>query len=126
MFSYEGTPFKASTIPATGLSPVYRFFNLQNGVHFYTINEVERAGVVANLPHMSYEGVGWYSYASPAAGTTALYRFFNTQTGAHFYTINISERDNVIANLKQYNYEGILFLFQSILFLLLFHTTYIA
>lgn len=106
-FSFEGTPFGASTVTATGLSPVHRFYNLSLGVHFYTINESERAFVAANLPQMRYEGIAWYANANTVAGTVPLYRFYNRDKGVHFYTVNITERDWVIANLPQMNNEGI-------------------
>ena len=106
-FSFEGTPFGASSVTAAGLSPVYRFYNLNLGVHFYTISESERAFVIANLPQMRYEGVAWYSNATSVAGSVPLYRFYNRDKGVHFYTVSTTERDFVIANLPQMNSEGI-------------------
>ena len=40
--------------------PVYRFFNMKNGSHFYTADEAERANVAANLSKTySYDGVAY-------------------------------------------------------------------
>ena len=94
-----------------GLSPVYRFFNTQTGIHLYTISEYERDYILANLPHYSYEGTKFYVY-SPGIHpqeTTAVYRFFNTRDGGHLYTISEFERDYIMDNLQHYNYEGIKF-----------------
>jgi hypothetical protein len=107
LFSFEGTPFKAETMQKSGLSPVHRFYNLNLGVHFYTISEPERAFVVANLPQMRYEGVAWYANVTSVGGTIPLYRFYNRDKGVHFYTVSAAERASVIANLPQMNDEGI-------------------
>jgi hypothetical protein len=111
-FSFEGLPFKASTVTGSGLSPVYRFYNLSLGVHFYTISASERAFVIANLPQMRDEGVAWYANTVSAAGTIPLYRFYNRDKGVHFYTVSASERASVIANLPQMNDEGIAYYVQ--------------
>lgn len=44
----------------TGDIPVYRFFDNVYGTHFYTDNEAERAGIVANRPDLVAEGIGFY------------------------------------------------------------------
>lgn len=107
VFNDEGSNFKASTITAAGLSPVYRFYNLNLGVYFYTISEPERAFVAANLPQMRYEGISWFANATTVSGTVPLFRFYNRDKGVHFYTVSAVERDSVIATLPQMNYEGV-------------------
>lgn len=108
-YSYEGIAFYTyPTISGpAGLSPIYRFFNTNNGSHFYTINASERDGVIANLPHYSYEGIAWYAQTNGTAGTVPLYRFFHSVIGTHLYTIDLAERDSIIRNLPLYKYEGI-------------------
>lgn len=88
--------------------PVYRFYNVRAGVHFYTISEAEKANVIATLGAVyRYEGPSyWVNTASPY-NNTPLYRFYNRRTGTHFYTASATERANVIATLGAvYNYEG--------------------
>jgi lysyl endopeptidase len=108
-YNYEGVSFYAYSTQAgaSGLSPVFRFFNTRTGAHFYTINVGERDNVIATLPQYSYEGIKWYAQTSNNSGTTPLYRFFHTMNGTHFYTINSVERDNVINLLPVYSYENV-------------------
>ena len=83
---------------------VYRFFNNNAGVHFYTANEQER-DVVAGLDNFTAEGAS-YSAADPLIGDTVpVYRFLNQDTGVHLYTIDETERD-VAASLDNFTFEG--------------------
>ena len=83
---------------------VYRFFNPNAGVHFYTASEVER-DVVLDLPNYSFEGES-YSTVDPLSGEAEdVYRFFNTNTGVHLYTTDENERDFIIENLADFTFE---------------------
>lgn len=108
-YSYEGPAFYTypTASGATGLSPIYRFFNTRNGSHFYTINASERDSIIANLPHYSYEGISWYAQTAGVAGTVPLYRFFHSVIGTHLYTTDINERNSIMSTLPLYKYEGI-------------------
>lgn len=106
-YSNQGSSFKASTVPAAGLSPVYRFLNTANGTYFYTISEKERAAVATNTPRMRYDGIVWYANATAAAGTAPLYRAFNTITGSQFFTLNSTTRASFIAANPQFKTDGI-------------------
>lgn len=88
------------------LRPVFRFFNVNNGTHFYTPNVGERDTVMANWPHIyRYEGVAYYT--NPHNNTQPLYRFFNLRNGSHFYTASPEERDHVIRTWPTVlRYEG--------------------
>ena len=98
--------YQDSSIAAVVRTPVYRFYNMQNGTHFFTANTAERDAIVANLPNYRYENVAFYAAAQAQNGLSGVYRFFNTGSSSHFYTINESERDYVRANLPGFNYEG--------------------
>jgi lysyl endopeptidase len=111
-YSNQGSSFKASTVPAAGLSPVYRFFNTGNGAYFYTISEKERAAVASNIPRMRYDGIVWYASATATAGTVPLYRAFNTITGSHFYTVNSAAQATFIAANPQFKTDGIAYYVQ--------------
>jgi Protein of unknown function (DUF1566)/Repeat of unknown function (DUF5648) len=107
-FSYEGAAFAVANDSSPGLSPVHRFYNTRNGVHFYTISEAERAHVAANLPHYTYEGVAYHASQVAGARLIPFHRFFVPSKGFHFYTASEEEKNNVIANLgATYRYEGI-------------------
>ena len=96
----------ATTPPASGRIPVYRFYNTQNGTHFFTANAQERDALIQGAPSFQYENIGFYASTQTAAAPQAVYRFYNTLSGSHFYTINADERAFVIANYPQFNAEG--------------------
>lgn len=87
---------------------VYRFFNPDVGVHFYTSSEIERDNVEQNLPNYEFEG-GSYNTVDPTTGGQEVYRFFNTTTGVHLYTTSEVERDSIIENLTDFEFEGVQF-----------------
>lgn len=85
---------------------VYRFFNNNTGVHFYTGNEVERDAVL-ELPNFSFEGAS-YESVDPLTGNpepSPVYRFLNQDTGVHLYTISEVERD-ATQKLDNFSFEG--------------------
>jgi len=48
-YSYDGPAYGVCTLPPTGSTAVYRFYNKKNGSHFYTASEAEKASVQKNL-----------------------------------------------------------------------------
>ena len=93
-----------STNVVEGSSTVYRFFNPDAGVHFYTASEVERDAVL-ELPNYNFEGES-YNTVDPVSGEAEdVYRFFNTNTGVHLYTTDENERDFIIENLADFAFE---------------------
>ncbi len=107
----EGVPFRVLAGNDFGSSPVYRFFNTVNGIHFYTISIGERDFLLDNLADTYVlEGVGFFAQPTNVPGTIPVYRFFNTVVGNHFLTVVEAERDNIIQNLSHiYNFEGVAF-----------------
>ncbi len=88
------------------LNTVYRFFNNDTGVHFYTANEVEK-DAVQELDNFSFEGAS-YLGVDPLTGQpepVPVYRFLNQDTGVHLYTISEIERD-VVQELDNFSFEG--------------------
>jgi hypothetical protein len=94
-------------VPSTseGTTDVFRFYNNQTGVHFYTASANERDSVLSNLGQFSYEGRA-FTVHDDAVGTQAVYRFWNTTTGTHFYTASTVERDHVQQTLSNFKFEG--------------------
>ena len=88
---------------------VYRFYNIKNGVHFFTANDNERNYIKENLSHIYRdEGVALHAYSSHDSGLRPVHRFYNTQQGVHFYTANQAEATNVNKTMSEkYQYEGI-------------------
>lgn len=106
-YKYEGIAYYLNYSSGRNTTPLYRFYNLKNGTHFYTANEVEKNNVVSKLSSTyRLEGVAWYVSIN-SSDSMAVYRFWNLY-GTHFYTANPAERDNIIARLSsKYRYEGI-------------------
>ncbi len=81
---------------AHGLEPVYRFYNLNNGTHFFTASAAERDTVIKRWPRVfQYEGVAYSTETT--AGAQPLYRFYNTRSASHFYTTSLAEANTVTA-----------------------------
>lgn len=91
---------------ASALEPVYRFYNVTNGTHFFTCSAEERDMVVATWPKVfNYEGVAYN--IDPESDTTQLYRFYNRVSRSHFYTPSAEEADMVVATWPdKFTYEG--------------------
>ena len=102
----DDSPSDEEVIPG---KTVYRFFNNEVGVHFYTADEIERDSISANLPQYNLEGASYISApeSDSLTGVAPVYRFFNTSTGVHLYTISEIERDSILNNLPNYQLEGV-------------------
>ncbi|HEY5548001.1 MAG TPA: hypothetical protein VIL17_00220 [Coriobacteriia bacterium] len=96
-------------IALAAMQPVYRFYNVVKGVHFYTASETEKANVVATLSSIyRLDGVAYTIDTSDPANSHPLYRFYNVVTGVHFYTSSETEKANVIATMAStYRFEGV-------------------
>lgn len=91
----------------TARTPIYRFYNVRTGAHFYTANVPERDLVITKLRDYNYEGPAFFAYGAAAGGSSPVHRFYNTRNGTHFYTINEQERAHVQATLPWYQYDGV-------------------
>jgi hypothetical protein len=107
-YRLEGVAYYLNTADPANNVPLYRFYNVKQGVHFYTASEAEMANVRDHL-YNTYrlEGVAYY-VSLTAAGATPVYRFYNTRMGVHFYTASEAEKNQVVAKLGAiYRLEGI-------------------
>lgn len=97
--------------PASALSPlnVYRFYNMNNGAHFYTASDAERVSLWSNLSHIyKYEGAIWAVDSDSPYAKQPLYRFYNLKNGAHFYTADEQEKYRILTQLSDtYSYDGV-------------------
>ena len=95
----------------TALMPVYRFYNMRTGAHFYTTSEVERASVLAAGLSAIWrnEGIAYWLNTASTDMNTPLYRFFNLKTGTHFYTISEVEKTTLLAAAlsSTWRFEGV-------------------
>ena len=105
--------------PNLELTEVHRFYQYENGFHFYTAddnesNVVQSQSKAGNLRY-NYEGESFAALSSNKDSLTGeviedakeVYRFFNRDTGAHLFTMDVNEKDYIIANLNNYTLEGV-------------------
>lgn len=88
------------------LLPVYRFYNVTNGTHFYTPSAGEAQTVRTRWPHVFRdEGVAYSTKATK--NSQPLYRFYNRSNGSHFYTASPGEKATIESRwAATYAYEG--------------------
>lgn len=60
-FTPEGEAFSAYASEVEGSIPIYRFFNISTGAHFYTPTASERDAVEDTLPDFISEGIAYYA-----------------------------------------------------------------
>lgn len=108
LYSYEGPAYNAYRTEQVNTIPLYRFYNMDTGTHFYTADEAEAENVIINLDWLyEFEGEAYFICDSGGLATQSAYRFYNRRNGVHFYTATEHERNQVIANLGWlFTYEG--------------------
>lgn len=114
--AYEGVGLRAVASPSSDAAavPVFRFFDLTNGTHFYSINPAERDNIVATRSDLAFEGTAFYEHGTAQTGDTPVYRFFDTDDGSHFFTASASERAAILATRPDLRDEGIGFYAPSV------------
>ena len=84
------------------ISAVYRFWSVQLGRHFYTMQKAERdARIRRDDGTWAYEGPVFYAFAPDGekpANAHPVYRFWSASLHAHFYTIDEAERDQLLVH----------------------------
>lgn len=109
IWKYEGLAYQASSTQGASEVPLYRFWNLQSGQHFYTANSGEKDWLIATYPHIwQYEGIAYYILPlESTAPSQTIYRFWRPDKNHHFYTGSSVERDWIIATYPNiWTYEG--------------------
>ena len=105
VFKYDGIAYIVPVDAPEGFKPLYRFFNKKSGVHFYTMDEAEKARVMAMTSMYTYEGIA-YNVTSDPMGIP-IYRFYVPARNAHFYTADSSEIMNNTKLSNYYQFEGV-------------------
>ena len=87
---------------------VVRFFDKNNGTHFFSTDPGEVANIVNTRPDLALEGNGFHSadQTNNDPANAAVFRFFDSKYGTHFYTASATERDGVIQTRSDLIYEG--------------------
>lgn len=61
VYSLDGLTYAVNPYPVANSMPIYRFYNVRNGSHFYTASAQERDTVVANWPTIyHFEGTAFW------------------------------------------------------------------
>lgn len=106
----ENASFFSASPAEWSASPVYRFFNNDTGVHFYTISDEEKDFVIENNEQFTFEGTGFHAWETEISpiNSSEVHRFYNPSTGSHFFAMS-EEADFVRENLPEFQYEGVAF-----------------
>lgn len=110
LINIEYANFNGARGDLNDLTPaVYRFYNADLGLHFYTSNNDE-ATAVTRMNGFVYEGAGFGRSVEgagiPDADTVAVQRFYNQATGDHFYTAGADEARHLMEIGGAWQYEG--------------------
>lgn len=107
----KGTGLGSTLAAGSGEIAIHRFFDKNDGTHFFTASGAEASNLVGTRTDLSYEGVGLHGYADASASTSseAVFRFFNVADGTHFYTASTTERDAILTKPDAMKFEGIAF-----------------
>ncbi len=73
---------------------VYRFFNADMGIHFFTSNNDEATAVLQS-GDFQFEGVAYARNVVDNANLVSVYRFFNPATGDHVLTADVAEAQHL-------------------------------
>ena len=107
IYRYEGVAYTSNPMNSSNNRPLYRFFNMKTGSHFYTASHEECGRVIALWPTIyRYEGV---AYLVSVQEGVPVHRFYNSHTGAHFFTSSDEEQQFVLQRWPQFKYEGVAF-----------------
>ena len=100
--------FTVNTLNPANSSPLYRFYNKENGSHFYTASEPRRPTSSRRCrTTYGYDGPAYNVSTTKVAGATTVYRFYNKSNGSHFYTASEAEKASVLAHLSAtYSLDG--------------------
>jgi hypothetical protein len=61
IYTLDGQAYNVSTAPVADSIPVYRFYNVRNGAHFYTASTQERDEIIAKWSaRYVYEGPAFW------------------------------------------------------------------
>ena len=91
------------------VAQVFRFFNTQDGTHFFTASAGEAASIAKTRPDMAQEQSNMFEHVTQQTGDVAVYRFFNSGNGSHFFTSSAGEAASLAQTRPDMVNEGIAF-----------------
>jgi Repeat of unknown function (DUF5648) len=107
LYHYEGPAYTVNEGSPSNSNPLYRFYNLRTGTHFYTADLAEANHIIATMASTFHFDGPAYNVSASQEYSRPVWRFYNYVAGTHFYTADAAERANVQTNLYHlYQYEG--------------------
>jgi len=107
LYLYEGPAYEVNQGSPSNSNPLYRFYNLRTGTHFYTADLAEANHIIATMASTFHFDGPAYNVSASREYSRPVWRFYNYVAGTHFYTADAAERANVQTNLYHlYQYEG--------------------
>lgn len=98
--------YNALVPPTFDAGTVFRFYNLNTGVHLFTATPSERDSVLGGLPWYLYERSAFKVRSFSEAGSSPVYRFRNRANGAYLFTISEVEK-NAVMGMPEFVLEGV-------------------
>jgi hypothetical protein len=106
-YRLDGPAWTVNTASPCNSVPLWRFYNVRTGTHFYTASDAEKNAVLTTMGSTYKLDGPAYNVSLSPVNADPVFRFYNPRTGTHFYTASIAERDTVIATLSStLHYEG--------------------
>lgn len=111
-WTFEGVSYYAPTTSSCEVdSSVYRFYSASLKTHLYTMDENEKAYIMANFPASvwSYEGVSFCADKTQKPNQLPVYRFYSPSLKTHLYTNDENEKDTIIRTFDSdtWSFEGV-------------------
>jgi hypothetical protein len=107
-YHLDGVAYNVNAADPDNSAPLYRFYNVRTGTHFYTADTAERDRILATMGSTYHlDGPAYNVCLTNVADSTTVWRFYNRRTGTHFYTADAAEKASVLANLGSiYSLDG--------------------
>lgn len=99
-YSYDGIAYAIDILNPANSTPLWRFYDVTMGTHFYTIDVAEKARIIATMGYRyRLEGPAYNVSSTDVTGSVTVFRFFNLRNGTHFYTADPAEKTSVQNNM---------------------------
>lgn len=110
-YSYDGVAYAIDIGNPANSTPLWRFYDIGTGTHFYTADAGEKARVLATMAsRYRLDGPAYNVSSTDVTGSVTVYRFFNLRNGTHFYTADPAEKASVQNNMgSTYSLDGAAF-----------------
>ncbi len=87
----------------TGVLPVHRMYNPNNGQHYYTYKDGERDFLVEHGWY--YENDMGFIYTSQVSATFEVFVLYNSIGGEHLYLTDVNEKNGILASLPSWQQQ---------------------